>query len=204
MNGLGRQENGDALTHRLVHLALGSGAGQAAVIQTRDIVVDDRLAALCRRPECEVYGLAASCPPHVGGPSRMRGLLAEVERAVVFKIDVPTPVLLTEKRLPVYRRLHEIAAAVERAAVEQGCPAARAFAGGSCKQIFCSDIEQCPVVVGAGRCRHPDRAQPSMSGYGIDVSRLMAAAGWSMRRITRDTSPEEVPMGALTGLVLIA
>lgn len=194
----------DDVMRRLIRLSLGRGASQAAIIHTRDIVVNDRLAALCRRPECEVYGLAASCPPHVGGPSEFRSLLEEVDRAVVFKIDVPTSILLTEERLPVYRQLHEIAAAIERAAFDQGCPAARAFAGGSCKQIFCRDVEQCPVVTEAGRCRHPDHARPSMSGYGIDVSRLMTAAGWSMRRITRDTSPEAVPMGALTGLVLIA
>jgi hypothetical protein len=42
-----------------------------------------------------------------------------------------------------------------------------------------------------------------MSGYGIDVSRLMNAAGWQMSWITRNTSAEEVPMGALVGMVLV-
>ncbi len=43
----------------------------------------------------------------------------------------------------------------------------------------------------------------AMSGYGVDVSRLMAAAGWKMERITRETDPETVKTGMLCGLVLI-
>lgn len=42
-----------------------------------------------------------------------------------------------------------------------------------------------------------------MSGFGIDVSRLMAAAGWKMNRITRTTKPDAVPTGPITALVLI-
>ena len=62
----------------------------------------------------------------------------------------------------------------------------------------------CERRLGAGGpCRHPDHARPSMSGYGIDVSRLMNAAGWRMSWITRTTSAEEVPMGALVGMVLL-
>jgi hypothetical protein len=42
-----------------------------------------------------------------------------------------------------------------------------------------------------------------MSGFGINVSGLMKAAGWSMERITRETKPDDVSMGTLCGLVLI-
>ena len=187
---------------RLEQLACEWGASRAATVATADIVVNDAFAELCRLPDCPVYGLSAGCPPHVGGPFEMRKLLTRYERAVALKIDVPTDVLLGQERFPVYRVLHEIVAAVEQAAVENGFSGARAFAGGSCKRIFCTDHPECRVLAG-GPCRHPDRARPSMSGYGIDVSRLMNAAGWRMSRITRDTSAAEVPMGALVGLVLV-
>lgn len=187
---------------RLERLACEWGASRAATVATADIVVNDAFAALCRLPDCTVYGLSAGCPPHVGGPSEMRQLLMEYEQAVVLKIDVPTDVLLGEERLHVYRVLHEIVAAIEGAAPGEGFSKARAFAGGSCKRIFCADHPDCNVLAG-GSCRHPNQARPSMSGYGIDVSRLMNAAGWQMSWITRNTSAEKVPMGALVGMVLV-
>ncbi|BBO75290.1 hypothetical protein DSCW_27070 [Desulfosarcina widdelii] len=187
---------------RLERLACKWGASRAATVATANIVVNDAFAELCRLPDCTVYGLSAGCPPHVGGTFEMRKLLTQYEWAIALKIDVPTDILLGEERFHLYRVLHEIVAAVEQAAVEKGFSRARAFAGGSCKRIFCADQPDCSVLYG-GPCRHPDRARPSMSGYGIDVSRLMNAAGWQMSWITRNTSAEEVPMGALVGMVLV-
>jgi len=201
---MGDQEAANNRRKRLIsleRLACQWGASQSATVATNDIVVNDAYAELCRLPDCTVYGLSAACPPHVGGPSEMRKLLMQYEWAIALKIDVPTDILLGEERFSVYQVLHEIVAAVEQAAVEKGFSNARAFAGGSCKRIFCADHPECRVLAG-GACRHPERARPSMSGYGIDVSRLMNTAGWQMRRITRNTSAEEVPMGALVGLVL--
>ena len=192
-----------AVLNQLTQLACEQGADRAAIISTSDIHVEDRLADLCRHPRCEVYGLSASCPPHVGGPSELRKLLAGLDWAIFFKIDVPTDILLSEERRHVYKLLHEIAAGIEQAAIERGWPNARAFAGGSCKKIFCGDHADCRVVDAGNPCRHPHHARPSMSGYGINVSRLMSAAGWQLNRITRDTTPESVPMGAVSGLVLV-
>ncbi len=42
-----------------------------------------------------------------------------------------------------------------------------------------------------------------MSGYGINVSKMVQAAGWTMDRITRETDPDAISMGMLCGLVLI-
>lgn len=192
-----------AILSQLTRLACEQGADRAAIISTTDIHVEDRLADLCRHPRCEVYGLSASCPPHVGGPSEFRKLLSGFDWAIFFKIDVPTDILLSVERRHVYKLLHEIAAGIEQTAIDRGWPNARAFAGGSCKRIFCDDQPDCRVVDVGKPCRHPRHARPSMSGYGINVSRLMSAAGWQLNRITRDTNPEAVPMGSVSGLVLV-
>lgn len=139
----------------------------------------------------------------MGGPHTFRKLLAQVGWAIVLKIDVPTQTLLGKDRYPIYRSLHTIAAAVERLAIDQGCPSTRASAGGSCKRIFCADHSDCPVIANSALCRHPDQARHSISGYGVNVFRLMKSAGWQMNRITCDTSPEAVPTGSLVGLVLV-
>ena len=191
------------LLERLVPVACRQGASQAAVIAAADIRVDEQLASLCRAPDCDSYGLAASCPPHVGGPDEFRRLQKMFAWALFLKIDVPTEILLREERLEVYRLLHEIVSTLRQAAVDEGYGDARGFAGGSCKKIFCGDRPDCQVVDRGSPCRHPGLANPSMSGYGIDVFRLMETAGWHMDRITKKTNPEAVPMGSVAGLVLV-
>ena len=191
------------LLDKLVQLAVKQGAGGAVSVSTTAIVVEERPADLCRDPGCENYGLSASCPPHVAGSAGFRKLLTQFDHAVFFKIDVPTEILLSEERRYVFKLFHETAARIEQAAVDRGCPDARAFAGGSCRKIFCLDQPDCQVVQRGGPCRHPNHARPSMSGQGINVSRLMKTAGWKMAAITRDTAPDAVPMGSVSGLVLI-
>jgi predicted metal-binding protein len=122
---------------------------------------------------------------------------------VIFKIDVPAEILLSSDCREVFRALHEIAADIEHAAVEMGYRNSRAYAGGSCKRLFCQDHTYCRVTKEGGECRNPHRARPSMSGFGINISKLMEAAGWTMYRITQNTSGEKVSMGTVCGLVLI-
>ena len=82
MHGSHIENDTRTLFDRLIRLADEQGASQAVVIPTASIVVDDSLADLCRSPDCRVYGQAASCPPHVGGPSEFRKLLSHFERAI--------------------------------------------------------------------------------------------------------------------------
>lgn len=200
----GMSEKDGGVLDGLVRLAIATGADSAAIIPTSAIRVEDYLADLCNETACDCYGQASSCPPHVGGPDEFRVLTGEFKHSLFLKIDVSTDILLSEERWHVYQLLHRVASCVRRAAVDAGCPKARAFAGGSCKRIFCREHSDCKVVSRGGTCRFPDLALPSMSGYGINVLRLMETAGWQMDRITRDTSSESVPMGSVSGLVLVA
>ncbi len=188
----------------LAETARRLGASDAAIIETKKILVEDHLAEICKE-QCGNYGLSPGCPPHVPGPDGFRNLVKGYDHAVFFRIEVPTSVLVSasEDRRDAFRMLHEVAAGIERAAREMGYPDARAFAGGSCKTIFCHDQPECRVVAENESCLHPEDARHSMSGYGINVGKLMEAAGWNMDEITKGTDPGAVPMGSLSGLVLI-
>jgi predicted metal-binding protein len=177
------------------------GATHAAAIQASRICSEEKLADLCL--SCENYGLSMSCPPHVAGPQEFRSLLSGYDHAIVFKIDVPTDILLSEQRQELFRMLHEVASQLEEAAVRMGATTAKAFAGGSCKRIFCSNHTACRVLSQGGECRRPRHARPSMSGYGINVSKLMEAAGWQLEKITARTDPGKIPTGSLCAMVLI-
>jgi predicted metal-binding protein len=197
------QQIDSAGLNELTELACRFGVSKAKVIPTSEIPIEGDLAKLCREPQCENYGLSASCPPHVAGPSGFLKLLQNYEQAVVFKIDVPSEILLSSDRREVFRALHEIAADIEHSAVEMGYRHSRAYAGGSCKRLFCQDYAYCRILKEGGECRNRHRARPSMSGFGINVSKLMEAAGLTMNRITQNTSREKVSMGTVCGLVLI-
>lgn len=187
----------------LRHLACRLGASDARVIPAADISVEDELADLCREPRCENYGCSASCPPNVAGPSGFRELLEDYEQAVVFKIDIPSETLLSDERSAIFRLLHEIAVQIEQQAVERGYRNSKAYAGGSCKRLFCHDYPDCRVLNEGGECRNPGRARPSMSGFGINVARLMRAAGWTMNLAAREAGPDRTSMTSVCGLVLI-
>lgn len=190
-------------SEELVQLACRLGAKDARGVSTADILIDDDLADLCRESRCEYYGLSVNCPPNTTGPSGFRELLKNFNQAVVFKIDVSPKILLSSNRPDIFRLLHKIASGIEAAAVEMGYDNSKAFAGGSCKPLFCQDHTDCMVLTKGGECRYPQIARPSMSGFGINVSHLMEVAGWTMNRIIRDTDPDSVSMGMLCGLVLI-
>jgi predicted metal-binding protein len=198
-----RQKRDPADLKKLTELACRLGASNAKVISTREISVEDHLARLCSEPRCENYGLSASCPPHVAGPSGLRKLLETFEQAVVFKIDVPSEILLSSNRREVFRALHEIAAAIEHAAVDLGYNNSTAYAGGSCKRLFCQDYTYCRVLEQEGECRNPHTARPSMSAFGINVSKLMEIAGWTMSRITQKTEGDKISMAPICGLILV-
>lgn len=192
----------DALQELIRH-AFELGASDARIIPARSVVVEERFAEMCASPQCPGYGQAPGCPPHVMKPARFRELLTRYEHALVFKIDAPTQVLLGEERHDVAKRVHEIAAAIERLAREKGYGNSRGFAAGSCKMIFCSDRESCVVLEKGGECRFPDRARASLSGLGVNFEELCRTVGWRFEIITRDTTADEVPMGLMAGMVLI-
>jgi predicted metal-binding protein len=197
------EKNVKAALEKLMQLACQLGANDAKAISTTEISVEDSLANLCREPGCENYGLSASCPPYVAGPDGFRKLLKVFNHAIVFKIDVPSEILHSDERRDIFGLLHEIAANIEQAATEMGFFNSSAYAGGSCKQIFCRDHPACRVIAENGECRNPLLARPSMSGFGINVLKLKKAAGWMSGKTPRDIDSDTVPMETVCGLVLI-
>jgi len=187
----------------LTRMACRSGASGAKTISIGDIPIEDDLAVLCRKPCCENYGLSPGCPPHVSGPSGFRELLRNFRYAIVIKIDVPLDILLSAERWAIMKLLHEIVAGIEQAAVKTGNLSSKSFAGGSWKKIFCHDYEDCRVLTEGGECRNFRYARPSMSGFGINVSKLMQAAGWTMKRYDGEADPDRVSTAPICGLILI-
>jgi len=188
----------------LISLAIELGATGAEVIDSSQISVEESLAALCNGdPPCEQFAMAPGCPPHVSGPSGFRIWQRESAHAIVVKIEIPSATLFSEERREVMQLLHEVVATVEQRAKKSGFYNARAFAGGSCKNIWCSAHTVCRVLSNGGECRNPDRARPSMSGFGINVTKLMQCAGWNSAKAIRTPSNAAESTSWVAGLILL-
>lgn len=187
----------------LIDAASFAGATEVCILPSSSIVVEQRLAEICHQPRCENFGLSLSCPPHVGGPQHFLELQGKTRYAMAIRIDVPSEVLFSNERDEVMRLLHEIVATVEKQAVAMGYSHSKGFAGGSCKRFFCADHSDCRVISGGGECRNPGSARQSMSGFGINVGEMMAAAGWDDKKINAAAAPTETEMSWVAGLVMI-
>ena len=193
---------GKEVLKELVRAALMLGATHAAPIPAARIQVRTELADYCQRPGCENHGLSLSCPPHVEGPKAFKDRLADYTQALAVKIEVPSHLLFSSERHGLFQLLHETVSGIEAKARTAGFDRSKGFAGGSCKKIFCPDHNEC-LGLTQGQCRHPDQARPSMSGFGIDVSRLIQLAGWPSEAATKGKKMGASKVSGIYGLVLV-
>ncbi len=162
----------------LLQETMVSGATDAVVIPTTEIIVDPELAEMCHEPGCENYGASKNCPTYISSPELFKKNLENYQQGIFFKIAVLSRELSTSRHLIFFKSLHEIAAGIETSAIQMGFKNALAYAGGSCKEIFCFDYAECLALSDKAECRNPEHARPSMSGFGINVTKLIEVAGW--------------------------
>ncbi|MCF8128524.1 MAG: DUF2284 domain-containing protein [Deltaproteobacteria bacterium] len=200
-----QKENFVRKQNDLAQLARRLGASEVGIIDASQVPVEDPLANVCREIRCDAYGLSPSCPPHVSGPSGFRELIRKMRYGVVVRIDIPSSVMFSNERREVMGLLHEIVSAVEEEAVHMGYAGSKSFAGGSCKNIFCGEHSECRVLSGRGECRNPQSARPSMSGFGINVLKLMQKAGIPVEKslTPAETGYHGESMSWVAGLVMV-
>lgn len=187
--------------------ALAMGATKAKIVKSYEIPVDERVTLKCRIPRCFGYETGANCPPNTLKPAELRAILEKYHRGIFFIKEVPPSVIVRDKatikeRIEVYSQIYNIVSELESMAFYDGYYLAFGFGAGSCRHTFCSLAKDCAALKGE-RCRFSLRARPSMEAVGIDVYKMIAAAGWDMYPIGSDLRAEEVPSAKLAGLVIV-
>jgi len=190
--------------NELIQLAYSLGVSGATIISSPDIPIKDELANFCKPPNCGNYGLSPYCPPYNSGPAGFRELQKNFRYALVVRIDIPSATLFSNEYREVMKWLHEVVATIEQAALRIGFSQARAFAAGACKDLFCHNYPDCPILLKSGECRFPEYARPSMSGFGINVAELMKACGWSVNINVQKSELDSESMSWVAGLILIS
>ncbi|MCX6013346.1 MAG: DUF2284 domain-containing protein [Chloroflexi bacterium] len=190
----------EVITQKAIEL----GAGSATIINAEELVIEDRFAELCGTQKCPGYGMSVSCPPHGMKPSDFRELVKSYKHCLVFKIDVPMEILLSDDYKYITRLIHELASGIERFAIARGFSMAKGFATGSCKKLFCDEYQYCRVLEEIdGKCRFPDSARPSLSGLGVNFNDLGAKLHWQNIDFEINRKPDSSSMGLMAGIVLI-
>ena len=188
---------------KLKEKALRLGANDARIISIDTIPIEDEIIEMCRAPLCEVYGKSANCPPHVMRPREARKWIKGFRAALLFKIDVAPPVLLSKERFETFRKIYMIASGREVFSIGQGFAISKVLAAGSCKHVFCKDLP-CETLTDGAECRYPALARPSMEALGINVFKLVREVGWEIHPILRESDPEAIQSAMLAGLVLVS
>jgi predicted metal-binding protein len=122
--------------------------------------------------------------------------------ALVVQIIVPSLMIYSNESRELGRYLYELVATIEQEAVKMGYSHSIAFAGGSCKQLFCYNHPACQKIA-TGECRYPQIARTSMSGYGINVFEMIGNCGWEVNLNSDGVESETEAMSWIAGLVLV-
>ena len=180
--------------------------GEAKVVETRDIVVDERARLKCMYPPCRWYGSSIMCPPHLElVPSVTRRIIRKYRFAILIRLGIPVEDLAgpdwAKRHVPHELKLREVVGLVESEAHNMGYYFALGFAAGECSLCLSRNIECDALKI--GRCRYPFKARPAMEAAGIDVFATVRKAGWEIHTITPTKEISSIPCAGLYGLVLV-
>ncbi len=147
----------------LIDIALDAGAKKAAVITAEDIVLDASFRDICAKNSCAQYGRCWMCPPDIGEIETLmaevrkygHGLLYQTIGELEDSFDVEGMDEAAKAHVVVGQRLEAFLMLILGKHLHLSC-------GG------CRICERCAKLDGLP-CRDPERAMPSMEGYGIDV-----------------------------------
>ena len=147
----------------MIEIALDAGALKATVIDTDSIVLSATFRDICKSNGCGMYGRCWMCPPDIGDIEPLmaevrrykQGLLYQTVADIEDSFDIEGMQEAGKRHVMVSQRLEAFLMLQLDKHLHLSC-------GG------CRLCERCAKLDGLP-CRDPERAMPSMEGYGIDV-----------------------------------
>ena len=166
------RQGDEALFARLEALATGLGAYRAKVISVDSVETDVAFREMCAKNVCGNYGRCWTCPPDVGDIETMIARLRSFRYILVYQyVGTLEDSFDFEGMMDAGQKHNELTAAVRAACEKETFADSIYLCAGGCRL--------CPVCAKrtGEPCRHPDEALVSLEAYGVNVSRLAAAAG---------------------------
>lgn len=148
----------------LIQAALDAGAAKAAVIPGSSIVLSEEFRAICEANQCGGYGRCWMCPPHLPPIGEAMAQIRRFSHALWFQSVFPLEDSFDVEGMFAAGRNHALLSQRIREAVEP-------LISGDSLHLTCGGCHLCPVCakIDGTPCRMPDKALPSLEGYGVDV-----------------------------------
>ena len=154
-----------------IELARKEGFADAAVIETKKIVLDASFRPYCEENLCGMYGANYSCPPDCGTPAEMEQRLLGFQRALVLRSVWSINDFKDTARIKAAKKEHnEATLRIAEELRRQGHQGL--MIGASC----CSLCSTCEKVQG-NPCKFPQKQFSCMSAYCIYVKDLAEKCG---------------------------
>ena len=152
--------------------AVSLGAYKAAVIPVSLVETDVYFRTLCEKNVCGNYGKNHMCPPDAGEINELIGILRSFQYILVYQsvgqledsYDFEGMADAAKKHRALMLKINEACDGIDFAR--------RLYLGAG----GCTLCEVCAKRTNEP-CRNPKKATPSLEAYGVNVSRLAAAAG---------------------------
>jgi predicted metal-binding protein len=186
--------------------AIELGATDAKIIPAEMVSMDERVIAKCVYPRCTFYGTNAHCPPYAMDIELARKVIKNFRHALFLWIKIPSDIIAghegSRNIVPWSRKTHEIVSKIESEAFFDGYKLALGFAAGSCKTMFCPNLE-CSALTPGQSCRQSLKARSAMEAVGMDVMDLAVKVGLDVYPIGASVSSSDVPHGFRFAIVFI-
>ena len=156
----------------IVQLALSCGAGNAAALPAREVVLNAVFRDICQGNACGKYGKCYMCPPDVGDIQAMMDSVRTYRDAVLYQtIHTLEDSFDYEGMVEAGARHAAVSQALQKRLKQMDIPAFLHVSVGGCRVCdVCAKAENLP-------CIYPDLAMPSLESYGVDVYNTAAYAG---------------------------
>lgn len=148
----------------LIDSALSCGAAKATLLDQQQIVLSNTFRAICESNQCGGYGKCWMCPPYIGAIEELMEKVRSYPRALLYQTiyeiedsyDIEGMFEAGANHAQVSQRLQKEMASV---------------IGKPFLHLTCGGCHLCPTCAKRSEepCRFPDKALPSLEGYGVDV-----------------------------------
>ena len=144
--------------------ALALGFAEATALDIKTLIPREDIRVMCAADKCGAYGKNWTCPPHCGSLDvckdhiqRYRhGILVQTVGYMEKAIDTKAYRRTEQTHLAQFHRLADL--------IKQKYPDALCLGSGGCRV--------CGQCAWPESCRFPEKAYPSMEGYGLFVTQV--------------------------------
>ncbi|MGN0998968.1 MAG: DUF2284 domain-containing protein [Faecousia sp.] len=150
--------------NNLINAALAAGAAKATIIDGTQIVLSEQFRRVCESNQCGGYAKCWMCPPYIGPIGELMAKVRSYPQALlyqtIFEIEDSYDI---EGMFEAGAKHAQVSQNVQKEMVT--------LLKAPFLHLACGGCHLCPTCAKRSEepCRFPEKALPSMEGYGVDV-----------------------------------